>query len=80
MGPRATSSPGTASRLGDRATDVAPDRLHFWQVLAMFKLGAIALAGIAGFLDGGTDRAAGPVADVLRSIVVATRSGPGGAR
>ncbi len=67
-------------RLGDRATDLAPDRLHFWQVLAVFKLGAIALAGVAGFLDGDTDRAAGPVTDVLRSVVAATRSGPGGAR
>ena len=46
----------------------------------MFKLGAIALAGIAAFLDGGTDRAAGPVSDLLRSIVAATRSGPVGAR
>jgi aminoglycoside phosphotransferase (APT) family kinase protein len=67
-------------RLGVGATDLAPDRLHFWQVLAAFKLGAIALAGVAGFLEGDTDRAAGPVADVLRSVVAATRSGPGGAR
>ena len=67
-------------RLGDGATDVAPDRLHFWQVLAMFKLGAIALAGIAAFLEGDTDRAAGPVSDLLRSIVAATRSGPVGTR
>jgi aminoglycoside phosphotransferase (APT) family kinase protein len=53
-----------------------PERLHFWQVLAMFKLGAIMLAGIKSFVEGETDRAAGPTDDMLRAVVASTR-GPG---
>ena len=52
---------------------VEPERLHFWQVLAMYKLAAIMLAGIKSFLDGETDRAAGPADDMLRAVVASTR-------
>lgn len=46
-----------------------PERLRFWQVLAGFKLGAIALAGIHSFVSGTTDRAAAPAAGLLRRLV-----------
>ena len=56
---------------------VEPERLRFWQVLALFKLGAIALAGVRSFVDGGTDRAAGPADALLRTVVAATRDAGG---
>ncbi|MCR5980594.1 phosphotransferase [Gordonia jinghuaiqii] len=44
------------------ATGVEVDRprLHFWQVMSVFRLAVIALAGVRGFCDGDTDRPAGP--------------------
>lgn len=59
-------------RVGTAA--VEPDRLHFWQVLALFNLGAIAIAAVRSFLDGGSDRAAQKPADFLRRAVLATEA------
>ena len=56
-----------------RGAEVEPDRLHFWQVLAMFKLAAIMFTGVHSFLAGETDRAAGPTDGMLRATVAATR-------
>lgn len=52
---------------------VEPERLHFWQVLSMFKLAAILLVGIGSFLEGETDRAAAANHDMLRATLAATR-------
>jgi aminoglycoside phosphotransferase (APT) family kinase protein len=54
---------------GETDGTVDAERLHFWQVLAMFKLAAIALTGIAGFVRGEIDRAASPIDDFAASIV-----------
>jgi aminoglycoside phosphotransferase (APT) family kinase protein len=56
------------------AGDVSPERLRFWQVLALFKLSAIALIGVASFLSAESDRASGPVDALVRTAVAATRS------
>ena len=57
-----------ASAFG-QADPIDPARLHFWQVLATFKLAVIALAGVRSFVDGTSDRAAAPAVDVARRAV-----------
>ena len=60
-------------RLGPDADEaIDPARVRFWQVLALYKLSAIAVAGVHSFLHGGSDRAAEPPDRVLRLAVVAT--------
>ncbi len=60
-------------RLGPAGADVTdPARLRFWHVLALYKLSAIAVAGVHSFLQGGSDRAAESPDRVLRLAVAAT--------
>jgi aminoglycoside phosphotransferase (APT) family kinase protein len=44
----------------ESGVDVEPHRLHFWQVMSVFRLAVIALTGVRAFCDGATDRPAGP--------------------
>lgn len=52
--------------------EVDPARLHFWQVMSTFRLAVMALTGIAAFLDGSTDRPAGPADRVIRQALADT--------
>ncbi|GAA1651715.1 phosphotransferase family protein [Georgenia ruanii] len=48
------------------------DRLHFWQVMATFRLAVIALTGVGNFLAGSTDRPAAPADRVARQALTDT--------
>jgi aminoglycoside phosphotransferase (APT) family kinase protein len=50
--------------------------LHFWQVLATFKLAVIALTGIRHFAEGTTDRPAAPADRVIGQVLAAIRTTP----
>lgn len=47
--------------------------LRFWQVLAMYKLAALALTGIRIFVQEGAHRPASPVEGFVRTVLAATR-------
>ncbi|MBH0119531.1 phosphotransferase family protein [Rhodococcus sp. CX] len=51
---------------------VESGRLHFWQVMASFRLAIIALAGIRNFCLGDTDRPAAPADHVARHALADT--------
>jgi aminoglycoside phosphotransferase (APT) family kinase protein len=57
---------------GRTGTDVDRAALRFWQVLAMYKLSALALTGIRIFVEGQTDRPAAPADRLVRAVVAAT--------
>lgn len=54
---------------------VDPARLHFWQVLAMFKLAAIMVALVTDFLAGRGDRPCGSIDGMLAAMVASARGG-----
>lgn len=52
---------------------VDPARLHFWQVMSVFRLAVIALTGIRAFCEGETDRPAAPADRVIKAALRETR-------
>jgi aminoglycoside phosphotransferase (APT) family kinase protein len=50
-----------------------PERLHFWQVMSVFRLAVIALTGIRAFCDRATDRPAAPATKVIAAALSETR-------
>jgi aminoglycoside phosphotransferase (APT) family kinase protein len=54
-------------------TEVPPASLHFWQVLATFRLAVIALTSVRAFLAG--DRPAAPADRVIRAVLSAIERG-----
>ena len=56
------------------ATNIPVDRerLHFWQVMSVFRLAVIALSGVRAFCDGATDRPAAPADSVIRAALYET--------
>lgn len=58
----------------ERSTNFAVDRhrLHFWQVMSVFRLAVIALSGVRAFCDGETDRPAAPADRVIRAALSET--------
>lgn len=67
-------APDDFLRIWSKSTgwSVDPPRLHFWQVMATFRLAVIALTGIKSFCEGGTDRPAAPADRVIAAAVHAT--------
>lgn len=45
------------------------ERLHFWQVMSVFRLAIIALTGVRAFCDRATDRPAAPADRVIRAAL-----------
>jgi aminoglycoside phosphotransferase (APT) family kinase protein len=54
-------------RVWSAATGESVDRprLHFWQVMSVFRLAVIALTGVKAFCEGATDRPAAPATKVI---------------
>lgn len=50
-----------------------PARLHFWQVMSIFRLAVIALTGIRAFCEGETDRPAAPAYRVIQAALRETQ-------
>ncbi|CAA0129966.1 Uncharacterised protein [Mycolicibacterium vanbaalenii] len=48
---------------------VDPRRLHFWQVMSVFRLAVIALTGVKAFCEGATDRPAAPATRVIAAAL-----------
>lgn len=57
-------------------TEVSPDALRFWQVLATFRLAVIALTGVRAFREG-SDRPAAPADHVVRLVLDAVAAAEG---
>ncbi len=49
--------------------EVEPARLHFWQVMSVFRLAVIALTGVRAFVEGATDRPAAPADGVIAAAL-----------
>lgn len=49
--------------------EVEAGRLHFWQVMSIFRLAVIALTGVRHFVDGTTDRPAAPASAVISAAL-----------
>lgn len=58
-------------------TEVRPDALRFWQVLATFRLAVIALTAVRAFRTDGGDRPAAPADAVVRMVLAAIRAAEG---
>lgn len=58
----------------ESATNIPVDleRLHFWQVMSVFRLAVIALSGVRAFCDGATDRPSGPADAVVHAALFET--------
>jgi aminoglycoside phosphotransferase (APT) family kinase protein len=68
--------PEMLARYLDRAgiDGLDDQRLHFWQVFALFKLGVISIVAVHSFVTGGSDRAAVKPDRFLRDAVLATEN------